>query len=260
MLVTIYGLILGSFFNVLIYRIPEKKSIAFPPSHCPKCKSPIKIWHNIPVLGYLLLNGKCSYCKQHISLLYPVIELITGLAALALWYLYRNELSGMSVLAGIALFTKATFLLLLIPVTVIDIKHYIIPDQISLTFLALGIVCAFFPGSITPLKALYGILAGGGSLYLVGWIGSIVLKKEAMGGGDIKLMAAAGALFGVQNALLGIVFGALFGSIAGLFVIFTKKLSTNHQIPFGPFLGAGIWFSLFFGQSLLSMYMSFIGM
>jgi leader peptidase (prepilin peptidase)/N-methyltransferase len=254
----LFGLIAGSFFNVLICRIPEKKSILFPPSHCPKCKSPIKPWYNVPILGYIILGGKCRVCKQRISITYPLIELTTATAALILWYFYISSQQYTSWIPITILVVQSTFLLLCIPVTIIDFRHYIIPDQMTLPFCALGICISFLPGPLTPLQSLFGIVAGGGTLYAIGWIGTLLLKKEAMGGGDIKLMAAAGALFGAQNALLSIIIGAMLGSIFGITAMMIKKMDHTHQIPFGPFLAAGIWTALLAGQKLLDAYLSLL--
>jgi leader peptidase (prepilin peptidase) / N-methyltransferase len=258
-LIAIYGLVLGSFFNVVICRLPDKKSLFLPSSHCPKCKTPIKPWHNIPIVSYIILGGKCASCRQPISIIYPLIELTTSIASLALWYLSILPQLPLTWMQGTALVIQSTFLLLLIPITIIDFKHYIIPDSLTLPFLCIGFGISFFPGSATPLDTILGVLAGGGSLYAIGWIGSVLLKKEAMGGGDIKLMGAAGALFGAQNALLGIVFGAALGSIFGITVMLLQKKSYSHQIPFGPFLGAGMWVAVFSGQKILDAYLSLFG-
>ena len=254
-----FGLIIGSFFNVLIWRIPRNESIVWPASHCPKCSSPLKPWHNIPVFSYLFLRGRCRFCNAPIAFIYPLVECATGCAALVIWlYLIRPHLIlPPAALPGLGL--QALFLLLTIPVSIIDIQHYIIPDRFSLSLLGLGVIVSFLPGYPTPLDTLYGILAGGGSLLLVGWIGTALLKKgDAMGGGDIKLMAAAGALWGPQTALTGIIFGALFGSIIGIALIVRKKLSSEHHIPFGPFLSIGIWVAVFFGNEIITIYMDWI--
>ena len=257
LLVVAYGLILGSFFNVLIHRIPEKQSIFRPASHCPKCLTPIKPWHNIPVISYLLLRGKCRFCKQPISITYPLIELITGAAALLIWHFYLPSLHPLTWYSITVFSVRALFLLLIIPIAIIDLHHYIIPDLFTLPLLVIAAGIAFLPGNPTPLAALYGILAGGGLLLAIGAIGSLILKKDAMGGGDIKLMAGAGALWGAQIALLSILFGALLGSLYGVLLMITKKINTEHQIPFGPFLGAGIWIAVLWGEKVMNAYLLF---
>lgn len=255
------GLIFGSFFNVLIYRIPEKQSILFPASHCPKCKKPIKPWQNIPVLSYILLRGKCSNCKVPISIAYPVVELTTGMFSLVLWFLLVKPvvLHAVTWPVVIGLVLYSVFLLLLIPVSVIDLKHYIIPDSFTIPMIIIGVAYSFLPSGITPELSVLGVIGGGGILLLIGHLGKVLFRKDdAMGGGDIKLMAAAGAFFGLKAAFMGIVFGAFLGSVAGITMMLTKRLSSDHHIPFGPYLAAGIWTALFAGEQILHWYISLI--
>ena len=255
------GLILGSFFNVLIWRIPRGESIAWPASHCPRCNRTIKPWENIPVLSYLLLKGTCAGCHTRIPYIYPIVELLTALAAVALWFLLiqGHTLQMLTWQSAIQLSLQSFFLLLIIPLSVIDLRHYIIPDLFTIPIIFAGLTLSFIPQGITPLQSLGGILGGGGTLYLIGWLGTVIFRKgEAMGGGDIKMMAAAGALWGVQVALMGIVFGALLGSVAGVGAIVLRKLSSDHRIPFGPFLGAGLWISVLEGERILNLYMHFV--
>lgn len=250
------GLILGSFFNVLIWRIPREESILWPPSHCTACGKNIKPWENIPVVSFLLLGGKCHNCKNSISWIYPLIELMAALCSVVLCItLFRNTISDFSWSSFPVSLLQYAFLLLMLPVAVIDIKHYIIPDGFTLPFIVSGLLFSFLPGEITPFQSIAGILLGGGSLYLIGWIGSAILKKgDAMGFGDVKLMAAAGAIFGAKFSLMSIIFGAFFGSVIGLTLIALKKLDPDHHIPFGPFLGAGLWLSVIAGDLILKMY------
>jgi len=258
--VVIYGLLLGSFFNVLICRLPANKSILHPPSHCPVCNSPVKPWQNIPLVSYLFLRGKCHTCKHPISIMYPLVEATSAVAAAGIWMLVSAKGYPDSLPGSISLIASGVFLLLIIPITIIDFKHYIIPDSLTLPLLGAGILLSFLPGALSPQQALLGILAGGGTLYVIGWVGGAIMKKEAMGGGDIKLMAAAGAFFGPQCSLLSIVFGATLGAIYGIAIMATKRLSGTHQIPFGPFLGAGIWIAVFAGQYILTAYLHLIGL
>ena len=255
--VVIYGLILGSFFNVLICRIPQRQSIFRPASHCPKCKAPVKPWHNIPVLGYLLLGGKCHSCREPISITYPLVELTTGAAAFMIWHFYSCSLHPVTWQSVTVFSIRTLFLLLIIPVSVIDLRHYLIPDVFTLPLLVIAACIAFLPGAPTPLESLFGIFAGGGVLMFIGAVGTLVLKKDAMGGGDIKLMAGAGALWGAQSALLSILFGALLGSVYGVVLMATRKINAEHQIPFGPFLGAGLWIAVLWGERLMHAYILF---
>ncbi|HEX3019155.1 MAG TPA: prepilin peptidase [Chitinispirillaceae bacterium] len=255
------GLILGSFFNVLIWRIPRDQSILWPPSHCPNCGKKIKPWENIPVISYLLLGGKCSCCKNSISWIYPFIEILTALCSVLLCFTFvQSHLLKINWFSFPVFALQYIFLLLMLPVAVIDIRHYIIPDGFTIPLMLAGLLFSFFPGEITPLQSLTGFILGGGTLYLIGWIGSRILKKgDAMGFGDVKLMAAAGAIFGSKISLLSIVLGAFFGSVVGLSLITLKRLDADHHIPFGPFLGVGIWLAVIAGDLILETYCNFIG-
>jgi leader peptidase (prepilin peptidase) / N-methyltransferase len=253
-----FGLILGSFFNVLIWRLPREESIAWPPSHCPRCNRRLGALENIPVISYLVLRGKCSGCSEPISIQYPLIEIVTMIAAMVIWQYLPHPVTGRW-WDYVPYFVKAFWLLVIIPVTLIDLRHYIIPDAINLPLLAAGAACSFIPGDITPIQSGLGILAGGGSLYAAGFIGAVLFrKKEAMGGGDIKMMAAVGAIWGPQIALFSIVFGAFLGSIAGISLILIKRLASDRKIPFGPYLGGGLWIAVFWGDSIFEWYMNFV--
>lgn len=253
-----FGSALGSFFNVLIWRIPRGESIVLPSSYCPSCKTPIKPFYNIPLLGYLLTRGKCSHCKESISLIYPGIELCTALCALLIGRHLLSTVEVFSILTLVPVLVKFFWLLLMIPMSIIDIKHYIIPDQFTLPFILTGLAMSFLPSDISPVNSLFGIAAGGGTLFLIGVLGSWILKKEAMGGGDVKLMAAFGALFGWQDAILSIILAAFLGSISGIGMMFLKKTSLDQKIPFGPFLAGGIWISVLFGEQIINWYISLL--
>jgi leader peptidase (prepilin peptidase) / N-methyltransferase len=254
---TAIGLVLGSFFNVLIYRLPREESIVRPGSHCPRCGHPVRWWENIPVVSYCALLGKCAHCKTTISPMYPAIELLTGLAALALWRFYAAPaLSAISApwQVPVVLFQSLT-LLTMIPLFVIDCEHYIIPDLLTVPGFLLAILFSFFPGGLTPVDCALGIAAGGGSLYAIGLLGKILLKKdEAMGGGDVRLMALVGALWGWKIAIASIFIASLTGSLAGLALLLLRKLGNDRKIPFGPFLAAGLWIAVFASSKLTAWY------
>jgi leader peptidase (prepilin peptidase)/N-methyltransferase len=258
-LLFVFGSIIGSFFNVLIWRIPRGESIVFPASYCPVCKKPIKMIYNLPLLGYLITRGKCSHCKSKISLIYPVIELATAILAVFTGRHLINGLTVFSIWVLLPALVKWFWLLLMVPMSVIDIKKYIIPDQFTLPYIVLGLVLSFLPHDLSAQYSFLGIAAGGGTLLFIGKLGSILLKKEeTMGGGDIKLMAAFGALFGWKLAFLSIMLGALAGSFSGIFLIAFKNLKIDHKIPFGPFLAAGIFISFFFGDQILNWYIKML--
>lgn len=255
----VYGAILGSFFNVLIYRIPAGLSIISPGSRCPNCKRPVKSIENIPILSWLFLKGKCAGCGIKISIQYPLIELVTGLFSLTIWYMLFNPLiiTDKPLLSyGVDFFMLLT-LLILIPISIIDIRHYIIPDSITLGGLVISVLLSFIPGFLTPLESLIGLLVGGGILYGIGIIGELILKKEAMGGGDIKLMAFIGALWGWKVATTSIVLGAFLGAFIGLFLMAIKKNNSENMLPFGPFLALGVVCSVFWGNQIIYFYLNF---
>jgi leader peptidase (prepilin peptidase)/N-methyltransferase len=256
--VVCFGLILGSFFNVLIWRLPRHESIVKPSSHCPRCNRPIRPWENIPVVSYVLLRGKCAGCKQKISPLYPLIELATAGASLCLWYTVAASRSPIWY-HDVHVALQCFVLLLMIPITVIDLRHYIIPDAVTLPLLCIALIASFLPGDTTPVQSIFGAIIGGGTLYGMGWLGKIIFRKDqAMGGGDIMLLAVVGALWGPKIALLSIVFGSLLGTMgAGVFAI-SRRLRQDHLIPFGPFLALGLWAAVQWGDLLLSSYMKFV--
>jgi len=238
----------GSFLNVCICRLPEKESIVSPRSHCPKCSKEILIRDNIPIVSYILLGGRCRNCKEKISVLYPLIELLTGLVFLYFFYLFKLRLE---------LLPNLIFVCSLISISAIDIKHRIIPNEISIPFIFLGIL--FSPLlHITWLDSILGALIGGSTLYLIAAVYSFLTKKEGMGMGDVKLLAMIGAFLGVRGVLLALVFGSFLGTLGGLFMIIWKGKGREYPIPFGLFLSIGAVVTLLWGNGLLRAYMEFI--
>lgn len=254
---TVFGFLLGSFFNVLIYRMPRDESVLWPPSHCTSCGHKVRPWENIPVLSYLVLRGRCSSCKSPIGPLYPLVELATGLLAAFLavkafgsW----GERYPLSFVLGMAFFLLGS-----IPILVIDFKHFLIPDLVTLPGLALGLAFSFLPGGLSPGQSLLGALGAGGFLYLTGYVAGRLLKKEAMGFGDVKLLAMAGALFGFKTAMLGLLLASVLGCLVGFPLLLLRRLDGGHRIPFGPYLCAGIVLAAFYGQALLDWYFGLLG-
>ena len=239
----VFGLTIGSFLNVCTLRWPEDESVVCPGSHCPKCGKPIRWYDNVPVLGYLLLRGRCRECRASISLQYPLVELATGLV----W-------AGMFSYAGFSgeAIRGALFLTILFGIALTDARFYIIPDQFSVGGLVLGLGLAFLPGGVSALDALLGAIVGFGSLEMVAGIGKWMFKKDAMGGGDIKMMAMVGAFLGWRGVLLTIFLGALLGSVIfGPISYKTKKL-----VPFGIFLAAAAAITYGFGAEMIDWYMT----
>ncbi|HHS50357.1 MAG TPA: prepilin peptidase [candidate division Zixibacteria bacterium] len=248
----ILGLPIGSFLNVVIWRLPREENIAWPPSHCPKCGEKIRPFDNIPVFSYIILGGKCRNCKDIISIQYPVVELSTAVLFALAWPLTGSQL-------GWELTSAVIFTAVAIAVTGIDIPHKIIPDELSIGGLAVGLILApLRAGAWSGLwwafvSALFGALL----LFLVRVGGKAIFKKEALGFGDVKLIAMIGAFVGWRGVLLTIFAGALLGSIGGVIAMaFSKEAREERLIPFGPFLMAGGLVALYFGEGIISWYVT----
>jgi len=266
-IVFLFGLSIGSFANVCIYRLPRKKSIASPSrSFCPKCGKTIAWYDNIPVLSFLILRGKCRYCHAPISLQYPLVELLTGLlfVGVHLFVISRGErlvisLGDRLILLPFYWYFCATLVIL----SVIDGEFFILPDRLTYPLVIGGfLLAALYPGHLgspaigsSLLRALIGAAAGGLSLWLIGLLGKAAFKKEAMGLGDVKLMAAVGAWQGWELVLFAIFLGALVAAVAGITCIVMKKADWGSKIPFGPYLAAGSLITLFFGWEILFWYL-----
>ncbi len=245
----IIGSMLGSFLNVLIYRLPKGESIVTPRSHCMECGTPVRFYDNIPVISYLVLQGRCRNCRARISLQYPLVE--AGCAALAVAAYLNGE--------SMALFIADTvFLILLLGIAVTDLRSYHIPDTFSLGGLVLGLAFSFLPGGVSPLESVIGLLVGGGSLYLVGLVGELLMRREAMGGGDVKMMAMIGAFTGWPGALFTIFVGSIAGSL--IFGWINYVLKREKLVPFGIFLALGAGIYVFFGHRLIEWYLEFFSL
>ena len=260
----VFGLVFGSFFNVLIYRLPLDRSIVRPGSCCPECGNAIRPWENIPLVSFmLLLHGKCSNCKHAISLQYPLVELLTGFAAVMLWiFVLAPGLCRVPCRFFALLFLPCNryVLLLLIPLSIIDIKHYIIPDVFTLPGIAAAVSISFFPGGLTPFECVLGIAVGGGSLFLAGYMGKLLFKKdEAMGGGDVRLMAMIGGLWGWKLSIAVIVLASFLGSIVGIGLLAFGLLAKDHKLPFGPFLALAAWAAVLTFDKLFGLYRAWLG-
>ena len=245
----IFGLCIGSFLNVCIYRLPASKSIVHPRSMCSNCGTLIAAYDNIPILSYLWLKGRCRHCQIKISLRYPMVELLGGLFALGTFLKFGLTLE--------ALIYYLFFAALLI-VTFIDIDHRIIPNVITLPGIPICFAASFALPTITYKEALLGILIGGGSLFLVAWIYSLITKKEGMGGGDIKLLAMMGAIVGWQGVLFTIFLASLVGTLAGLAAMLQSGKGMKLAVPFGPFLSIGSITYIFFGTPLIAWYFNLL--
>lgn len=242
----IVGLCLGSFLNVCIYRLPENRSIVRPPSACGVCGRPIRWYDNIPVLSYIALRGRCRHCKASFSVRYPIVELLTGLFALAIWFQFGPTPQSAVYFAFIASLLVITF---------IDIDHRIIPDVISLPGIGLGFGCSFLVPHLSWSNSLIGILVGGGVLFLVIYGYYLVTGVMGMGLGDVKLLAMIGAFIGWQGVLFTIMASSFIGTIVGVAEMIRTRQGLKLAIPFGPFLAMGAVLYIFFGPQLIEWYL-----
>lgn len=240
-----FGLCIGSFLNVVIYRMPLEKSIVRPGSTCPSCQKAIRWWNNIPVLSYLILRGKCAHCAAKISLRYPLVELLTGILFSAVAWREPNLWLWIFQFYFVAALIASTF---------IDLDHWIIPDKITLPGIVLGLLASFLQPQGFWIQSIAGILFGGGLLLAVAWGYEKIAKREGLGGGDIKFLAFVGAYLGVQGALVTLILSSVLGSVLGLFLILVKGKKGATAIPFGPFLSAGALCAFLFGPELWQWY------
>ena len=237
------GLMLGSFVNVCIHRLPKKESIIFPRSHCISCNGPISTWDNIPVFSYLLLNGKCRQCSKPISAIYPINELATALLILVGFIKLGISIKFLIFcIIGPALLT----------ISIIDTKHKIIPDIITIPGILFGLIAGSYLVGIKDSSL--GLIAGGSIFFIISEIYYRIRGRIGMGGGDIKFIAAAGALLGVQQVVLIIFISSFIGSLIGLVGLAGKKVNALSQIPFGPFLSGGTLIVYFWGEQIIQMY------
>ena len=240
-----FGSVVGSFLNVCIHRLPRGESIIRPGSHCPHCRSPIAFYDNVPILSYLILRGRCRSCGGRISPHYPLVEAMGGAGAVAAAIKFGFSPQALIYFA---------LLCSLIVVSFIDLDHMIIPDEISLGGLAVGLALSFLHLLHGPKEALGGALVGGGTLWVVAEGHHLLTRREGMGGGDIKLMAMVGSFLGWKGVIFSIFSGSLFGSIVGLILMRAKGADSKYAIPFGPFLSLGAVCYIFFGKELMAWY------
>ncbi len=265
------GLCIGSFLNVVILRLPKMMAISwrrdcheylelkdsqeaqesfnlvFPASHCPKCDHKIKPWENIPVVSYLFLKGKCSSCGVVIPVRYPLVELVTGLlTAFVVWQLGASFTGLMALL----------FTWLLICLTVIDIDEQLLPDNITLPLMWIGLLLNT-QGLFTDLNsAIWGAVAGYLSLWSVYWAFKLLTGKEGMGFGDFKLLAALGAWMGWQSLPLIIILSSVVGAVLGISMILIQGKDKSQPIPFGPYLAIAGWIAFFWGDIIAQTYLN----
>ncbi len=241
-LVFLFGAIVGSFLNVCIYRLPEGLSIVSPLSRCPRCETPVRFYDNIPLASYLLLRGRCRQCREKISWQYPLVELLSALAALAVFRQFGLSWPALAIFVFIASLLVISF---------IDLAHKIIPDVITLPGIPVFFLAGVFILGVSFTDALLGLLIGGGVLFVIGYVYQLIAKREGMGGGDIKLLAMLGGFLGWQSLIFIVLVSSLLGAIVGLATIMLKGGDMKYALPFGPFLSLAAVGYIFFGQLFL---------
>jgi leader peptidase (prepilin peptidase) / N-methyltransferase len=244
LIVFVFGLIIGSFCNVVIYRLPQRKSIVAPGSRCGSCGNSIRPWDNIPLLSFVLLKGRCRFCKEPISLRYPAVEALSGL----LYVLLYLRFGVTTTFAAYALLTSA-----LVIVAFIDLDHKIIPNIMTLPGMAVGLSLSMGVLPITPPASLIGLMSGGAIFYLIA-----LISGGGMGGGDIKLIAMIGAFLGLPGVLFTIFVSALSGSVVGLVLMLLGRKGRKDRVPFGPFLAFGAILYMLVGTDLIQWYLDLV--
>ena len=270
--VFIFSLCVGSFLNVVVYRLPvmmrhqveddyldlfakEAKqrppfNLSVPHSACPKCKSPIKPWQNIPLVSYLWLKGKCAHCKTSISARYPMVELTTGLLGLLVAYQFGANWQTAALLI---------FSYFLVALTLIDMDEYLLPDSLTLPLIWIALIANSFEVFTSLENAVYGAVAGYLSLWSIYWLFKLLTGKEGMGYGDFKLLAAIGALLGWQALPVVILLSSVVGALVGILGIMIMGRDKNIPIPFGPYLAAAGFIAALWGNDLTAAYFQFVG-
>lgn len=248
-LILIYGLIIGSFLNVCIYRIPRSESIAFPGSHCPKCNTKLKWYDNIPVISYLTIMGKCRYCGEKISLQYPIVEALNAMLYFIMYSKFGFSLDFVfySLLSSV-----------LIVVTFIDLKEMIIPDVLVVIIIILSIVYKiinYLYQGISPqiLNSLGGLILAGGLFLII-----IFLSKGGMGGGDVTLIAALGFVLGIKYVFLNIFLSFITGAVISILLLATKIKTRKDPIPFGPFIVLSFFLTVLGGKVIIDWYFNLL--
>lgn len=273
------GLLIGSFLNVVIYRLPLMMQAAWrsecsalldaeqdgkteqpvdapfnlmrPGSQCPACAAPIRAWQNIPVLSFLLQGGKCANCGTSISVRYPLVEIATALLSLLVLWTFGNSIASLYALA---------FCWALIALTMIDLDHQLLPDDITLPLLWLGLIANLNATFVDLETAVWGAIVGYLSLWSVYWLFKLITGKEGMGYGDFKLLAALGAWLGWQMLPLIIILSSLVGAVLGSLSLIGSKQSQSTPIPFGPYLAMAGLIAMFWGEQLIQAYKQYSGL
>jgi leader peptidase (prepilin peptidase)/N-methyltransferase len=240
------GLCVGSFLNVCIHRLPLKQSVVHPRSRCPKCGYMLRWYDNLPVLSYAMLRARCRSCGNPISLQYPLIEVITAIVFVAHWYAF-----GATVLLPVRLLFGCALIVLFM----IDLEHQILPDVITLPGIVIGVALSLFlpPGLV---DSLLGVVVGGGLLWGIAELWYRLRKVEAMGFGDVKMLAMVGAWLGIKMVMLTFVLSSMMGGLVGVVLIASRRADMATKVPFGTMLAVGALIASLYGGPLLAWYLS----
>jgi leader peptidase (prepilin peptidase) / N-methyltransferase len=240
--VVTFGLVIGSFVNVVIARLPQRRSLWAPRSSCPQCGNPIAWYDNIPLISFAALRGRCRACGARIPWRYPLVEAATATLFAVAWIVFAGDVSDFVV--------AAIFLAALVAITVIDLRHQIIPDAITLPGIVVGLAASLATGRISWVASLGGIVLGGGLFVAI-----ILASRGGMGGGDLKLGAMLGAFLGWQALLVALFVAVMLGGISAVALLISGRVARKDAIPFGPFLAIGGIVALFWGHAIIAWYL-----
>jgi leader peptidase (prepilin peptidase)/N-methyltransferase len=247
--VALGGLVVGSYLNVVVHRLPQGLSTVHPASHCPACEAQIKAYDNIPVLSYLLLRGRCRACSARISPRYPLVEAATSALFMACGLVFGPSLQAVA---------AALFCSLMVVLALIDLEHMILPDKLTLPGIVVGLALQPWIDGVSWLDALIGTLIGAGALILLINVWYWLREEEGMGLGDVNLMALIGAFLGWKGVLLALFSGALAGALVGLLLMALRRLALTSKLPFGTFLAVGALVALFSRGRWVDAYLSLL--
>jgi leader peptidase (prepilin peptidase)/N-methyltransferase len=239
------GLCVGSFLNVVIYRLPRGQSLSRPPSRCPKCENRLAWFENIPILSWLMLRGRCRRCGERISIQYPIVEVVTAVAAVVV---------VLTTPPGVLLASRLVLTAILIALFAIDLELQILPNRITLPGIAIGFIFSLF-GPPGPISSGLGILIGGGVLYAIAAVYFLIRREEGMGMGDVKMLAMVGAFLGWRAVILTLILSSFVGAIVGLVLMTSKKEGLAYAMPFGTFLALAAFVSMLYGDALVNWYL-----
>lgn len=240
--ICLFGLIIGSFLNVCIYRIPQNQSICYPSSHCKNCKVTLRPWDLVPILSYIVLRGKCRYCNATVSLRYPLVEFLTGIIFVGCYLVFglTPDLIPSLILSSF-----------LIVITFIDYDHQLILDKVLIWLAGAGVVINLYTGNVSIVDMILAALLGGGIILLIA-----IISRGGMGGGDIKFVAALGLWFGLPHTALILFLSFIFGGIGGVVLLLLKLKGRKDFIPFGPYIAIAAFITMLYGNDLIHWYIT----